>query len=90
MKTVRFVEDGKIATSGGLTSDIDLAMRVVERYLGRDAATEAARTLEYQARAGCTAQQHQVRIGDARGPAERPLCPVCEMQIEKKVDIADR
>ena len=29
------VEDGKIATSGGLTSGIDLAMRVVERYLLR-------------------------------------------------------
>jgi transcriptional regulator GlxA family with amidase domain len=28
----RFVEDGNLATAGGLSSGIDLALRVVERY----------------------------------------------------------
>jgi transcriptional regulator GlxA family with amidase domain len=32
----RFVEDGNLASSGGLTSGMDLAIRVVERYFGRD------------------------------------------------------
>jgi putative intracellular protease/amidase len=31
----RFVEDGNLACSGGLSSGIDLALRVVERYYGR-------------------------------------------------------
>jgi len=44
----RYVEDGKIATSGGLTSGIDLALRVVERYFGRHEAKQAANRLEYQ------------------------------------------
>ena len=32
----RFVEHERIATAGGLTSGIDLALRVVERYYGRE------------------------------------------------------
>src|SRR5207244_12053431 len=31
----RFVEDGNLATAGGLSSCIYLALRVVERYYGR-------------------------------------------------------
>lgn len=45
----RFVEHARLATAGGLTSGIDLALRVVERYLGRDGATATARYLEYRA-----------------------------------------
>jgi len=44
---VRFVEEGKIATSGGLTSGIDLALRVVERYFGREVARQTATYMEY-------------------------------------------
>jgi transcriptional regulator GlxA family with amidase domain len=43
----RFVEHGKIATAGGLTSGIDLALHVVERYYGRDVAEVTAGYLEY-------------------------------------------
>jgi transcriptional regulator GlxA family with amidase domain len=43
----RYVEHERVATAGGLTSGIDLALRVVERYLGRPAATATARYLEY-------------------------------------------
>jgi transcriptional regulator GlxA family with amidase domain len=43
----RFVEHDRVATAGGLTSGIDLALRVVERYLGRDAAVATARYMEY-------------------------------------------
>jgi len=45
---VRYVEDGKLATAGGLTSGIDLALRVVERYFGRAVTKETATYLEYQ------------------------------------------
>jgi transcriptional regulator GlxA family with amidase domain len=44
----RFVEEGKLASSGGLSSGIDLAMRVVERYFGRAVARKTAYVLEYQ------------------------------------------
>lgn len=48
VRGVRYVEDGTLASSGGLTSGIDLALRVVERYFGRDLATQTAKQLEYQ------------------------------------------
>ncbi|MCU1312290.1 MAG: Transcriptional regulator containing an amidase domain and an AraC-type DNA-binding domain, partial [Acidobacteriaceae bacterium] len=44
----RFVEEGNLATAGGLSSGIDLAIRVVERYFGRHTAEQTAYTLEYQ------------------------------------------
>jgi transcriptional regulator GlxA family with amidase domain len=44
----RFVEDGNLASAGGLSSGIDLAIRVIERYYGREAAERTAYLLEYQ------------------------------------------
>jgi transcriptional regulator GlxA family with amidase domain len=46
----RFVEHERIATAGGLTSGIDLALRVVERYYGRDTAQATATYMEYESR----------------------------------------
>jgi transcriptional regulator GlxA family with amidase domain len=45
---VRFVEGEKISTAGGLTSGTDLALRVVERYYGREVAQTTATYMEYQ------------------------------------------
>jgi transcriptional regulator GlxA family with amidase domain len=45
---LRFVEGSVISTAGGLTSGIDLALRVVERYFGRDVAKATAEYMEYQ------------------------------------------
>ena len=44
----RFVEHDHVASAGGLTSGIDLALRVVERYLGLKAADATARYMEYR------------------------------------------
>jgi putative intracellular protease/amidase len=44
----RFVEVGNLASAGGLSSGIDLALRVVERYYGRDVARQTAFDMEYQ------------------------------------------
>jgi transcriptional regulator GlxA family with amidase domain len=45
----RWVESSaKISTAGGLTSGIDLALRVVERYFGQEAARATAAYMEYQ------------------------------------------
>lgn len=47
-RAVRFVEGEKISTAGGLTSGTDLALRVVERYFGRQVAQNTAAYMEYQ------------------------------------------
>ena len=44
----RFVETGNLASAGGLTSGMDLAMRVVERYFGGEVAKQNAYYMEYQ------------------------------------------
>jgi transcriptional regulator GlxA family with amidase domain len=45
----RFVQsDSVIYTAGGLTSGIDLALHIVEKFYGRDAADRTARYMEYR------------------------------------------
>jgi transcriptional regulator GlxA family with amidase domain len=45
----RYVEaDSVVATAGGLSSGIDLALHVVERYFGREVAAQTAAYMEYQ------------------------------------------
>lgn len=43
----RFVDNGKIATSGGESSGIDLAFHIVSRYFGESAANDAADIMEF-------------------------------------------
>jgi transcriptional regulator GlxA family with amidase domain len=45
---VRFVENDRISSAGGLSSGIDLALHVVERYFGREVAQQTADYMEYQ------------------------------------------
>lgn len=47
---LRFVEEEEISTAGGLSSGIDLALRVVERYFGREVAQTTATYMEYQSK----------------------------------------
>ena len=44
----RFVDEGNIASSGGLTCGVDLAFHIVERYRGRNVALLTAINMEYQ------------------------------------------
>jgi transcriptional regulator GlxA family with amidase domain len=79
----RFVEDGKLASAGGLSSGIDLALRVVERYFGRAVASNTAWTLEYQGQGWRDPQSNQAYARRPRGTAAQPVCPVCDMLVEK-------
>jgi transcriptional regulator GlxA family with amidase domain len=45
---LRFVETGRIDTAGGLTSGVDMALRIVDRYYGRAVAKQTAEYMEYQ------------------------------------------
>jgi putative intracellular protease/amidase/YHS domain-containing protein len=78
----RFVEEGKIATAGGLTSGMDLALRVVERYFGRAKALETADTLEYQGKGwmDSTGAANEVY---ATAPAGA-VCAICGMPVDAK------
>jgi transcriptional regulator GlxA family with amidase domain len=46
--SARVVDDGDIITAGGVTSGLDLAIWIVERFFKKAAAVEVARMLEYQ------------------------------------------
>jgi len=78
----RFVEDGNLATAGGLSSGIDLALRVVERYYGREVATQAAFDMEYQGQGWMNADSNSVYAKLRSSVDGHPLCVVCSMAIE--------
>lgn len=82
VRGTRFVDDGGIATSAGLSAGIDLALHVVARYYGVEAAKLTAYDMEYQSGswldAGNAAYRTPpvARAGDA-------ICPVCWMEIAR-------
>jgi YHS domain-containing protein len=78
----RFVEDGNIATAGGLSSGIDLALRVVERYFSREVAQKTAYDMEYQGLGWMNPDSNQVYAATPVSSAEHPLCPVCGMDVD--------
>ena len=47
LEGVRWVDNGKIITTAGVSAGIDGSLRVVERLLGRDKALATARYMEY-------------------------------------------
>src|SRR5438046_4807906 len=78
----RFVEDGNLASAGGLSSGIDLALRVVERYYGRDVAQKTAYNMEYQGQGWMNPDSNQVYATAPVSTAEHLLCPVCGMDVD--------
>lgn len=78
-KQVRYIDNGHIATSSGLSAGIDLALHVVARYYGHEVADQTAATLEYVG----YGWKNPMDTGDLfeRIAAQRkgPICPVCDM-----------
>lgn len=81
---LRFVDAGKISTSGGLTSGIDLAIHIVERYFGRKVAEKAAYDLEYQGQGWKDPYSNKAYLKRQISSPSHPLCPVCEMEVDPK------
>jgi len=77
----RFVDAGNIATAGGLSSGIDLALHVVERYFGRAIATSVAYDMEYQGQGWTNPESNAVYAAVKVSTDEHPVCPVCEMDV---------
>lgn len=48
IKSARWVEDGRFWTSSGVSAGIDMALAIIARLVGSDAAEQAARTMEYE------------------------------------------
>jgi transcriptional regulator GlxA family with amidase domain len=48
----RVVDDGDLVSSGGVTSGIDMALWLVERYFGAELADKIARGMEHERRGG--------------------------------------
>src|SRR6267378_8181020 len=78
----RFVENGNLATAGGLSSGIDLALRVVERYYGREVAAKTAYNMEYQGLGWMNPDSNQVYSATPVSTAEHPVCAVCGMDVD--------
>jgi transcriptional regulator GlxA family with amidase domain/YHS domain-containing protein len=87
VRGVRYVEDGKIATAGGLTSGTDLAMRIVERYFGRDVAKATALSLEYQGTGWMYPKSNAQFAKRPVATADRAVCPVCEALISRNTKL---
>ena len=78
----RFVEAGNVATAGGLSSGIDLALRVVERYYGTEAARQTAFDMEYQGQGWMNPDSNAVYAQAYAQSDEHPVCPVCGMPVD--------
>ncbi len=83
---VRFVVDGNVASSGGLSSGIDLALHVVERYYGREVAQRTAFYMEYQGQGWLDPSNNGIYNTARVSTPDRPLCPVCGMEVDPKTD----
>jgi transcriptional regulator GlxA family with amidase domain/YHS domain-containing protein len=78
---MRWIDHGDIATAGGLTSGTDLALRIVARLLGPDAAELAASQLEHL---GAGWRDPTVNAEFATDPVPPPglaLDPICGMAV---------
>jgi putative intracellular protease/amidase/YHS domain-containing protein len=78
----RFVEVGKLATAGGLSSGIDLSLRVVERYFGRAVALQTADYMEYQGQGWTDPNSNEAYRARRVSTPAHPLCPVCDMDVD--------
>lgn len=74
----RFVDEGSVASAGGLSSGIDLALHLVERYFGRTVAEQTAFMMEYQGQGWLNPDSNQLYAT----VSTNPICPVCEMEID--------
>ena len=81
---VRFVDNGNIATSGGLSSGIDLALHVVERYYGHEVAEQTAYQMEYQGKGWTDPNSNQIYAVRRVSTDEHPLCAVCDMDVDPR------
>jgi putative intracellular protease/amidase/YHS domain-containing protein len=82
VRGARWVEDGNLASSGGLTSGMDLALRTVDRYFGRAVTLKAIDQLEYQSQGWLDPTVNHIYAKDPVPTQGHVLCPVCHMEVD--------
>jgi putative intracellular protease/amidase/YHS domain-containing protein len=78
-RKVRFVDNGHIATSSGLSAGIDLALHIVARYYGLAVADKTAATLEYLGYGWKNPNDTADLFPRLAAQRKGPICPVCDM-----------
>jgi len=48
IKNVKFIDEGKVITSGGISAGIDMSFHIVKRFFGVEIAKQTARRMEYE------------------------------------------
>jgi putative intracellular protease/amidase/YHS domain-containing protein len=86
----RFVEEGNLASAGGISSGIDLALRVVERYGGRDLAVQVADGMEYQGKGWLDPNSNEVYAKMPELTGAHPLCPICLGDADRSISSSYR
>lgn len=81
----RFVEVSNLATAGGLTSGIDLALRVVQRYFGNDTTIDTATLLEYQGEGWLYPDSNAEFATRIVQHVDHPHCVVCGMDPDRSL-----
>jgi putative intracellular protease/amidase/YHS domain-containing protein len=81
----RFVEEGNLASSGGVSSGIDLALRVVERYVGYDLTAQVIDGIEYQGQGWKNADSNEAFARMPELTGQNPICPVCLMRADRSI-----
>lgn len=81
----RYVESGNLASAGGISSGIDLALRVVERYAGRAMTEAVVDGMEYQGTGWKDAQSNLAYAKLPVSSREHPVCPLCRMDADTTI-----
>jgi putative intracellular protease/amidase/YHS domain-containing protein len=81
----RFVEEGNLASAGGISSGIDLALRVVERYLGRELTVQVADGMEYQGKGWLNPDSNEAYAKMPELTDTHPICAVCLMNTARSI-----
>ena len=79
----RYVDEGRVASAGGLSSGIDLALHIVERYFGREVVDGTAYYMEYQGKGWTNAASNETYAKAFISTDAHPLCAICGMDIDK-------
>ena len=85
----RFADAGGVSTAGGLTSGIDLALHVVERYFGREAVERTVNHLEYQGQGWKDPNSNVAYANKPISTDAHPICPICEMEVDKGTTLSE-
>ena len=81
----RWVDEDHVMSAGGISSGIDLALHVVEKYCGRRQAENVVDAMEYQGQGWLHPDSNEAYKMVSLGTDERPRCAVCQMEADKNI-----